>query len=182
MEHGYEIARRPTGPGAYLVVTSRYEGLACRTEDGGQAVTFHDGSADRVRYDSLAVRDANGVPLHAWMAGHDGLLRIVIDDTDAAYPIEIDPLATSPAWTAESDQVGAWLGSSVASAGDVNGDGYDDVVVGAPLFDNGQTDEGRAWVFLGWAYGLLPSAAWSTEGNQDYAELGAAVASEGAVN
>ncbi|MCB9652497.1 MAG: FG-GAP repeat protein, partial [Deltaproteobacteria bacterium] len=31
----------------------------------------------------------------------------------------------------ESDQRSAHLGESVASAGDVNGDGYDDVVVGA---------------------------------------------------
>ena len=40
-------------------------------------------------------------------------------------------LGSTPAWTAESDQVGAWFGYCVASAGDVNNDGFDDVVVGA---------------------------------------------------
>ena len=43
---------------------------------------------------------------------------------------------------------------SVATAGDVNGDGFSDVVVGACLYDNGQTNEGRAFVYLGSASGL----------------------------
>jgi len=46
------------------------------------------------------------------------------------------------AWTVESDQAGTRVGNSVATAGDVNGDGYSDVIVGAPYYDSGQTDEG----------------------------------------
>ena len=49
---------------------------------------------------------------------------------------------------------GAVFGISVATAGDVNGDGYADVIVGAPDYDNGQTDEGRAFVYHGSAGGL----------------------------
>ena len=41
----------------------------------------------------------------------------------------------------------------MATAGDVNGDGYADVIVGAPDYDNGQTDEGRAFVYHGSAAG-----------------------------
>ncbi len=44
--------------------------------------------------------------------------------------------------------------SSVGTAGDVNGDGYADVIVGAYDYDNGQTDEGRAYVYHGSAAGL----------------------------
>jgi hypothetical protein len=51
-------------------------------------------------------------------------------------------------WTAESDQAGAELGHAVATAGDVNGDGFDDVIIGAWMYDNGQTDEGRVFVYL----------------------------------
>jgi hypothetical protein len=41
------------------------------------------------------------------------------------------------------------FGFSVASAGDVNGDGYSEVIVGSELYDNGQADEGRASVYYG---------------------------------
>jgi hypothetical protein len=42
-----------------------------------------------------------------------------------------------------------YFGSSVASAGDLNGDGYNDVIVGAPYNDAAGTDAGRAYVFYG---------------------------------
>ena len=42
-----------------------------------------------------------------------------------------------------------WFGVSVASAGDVNNDGFADLIVGAPRNDAGGTDAGRAYVFSG---------------------------------
>ena len=54
----------------------------------------------------------------------------------------------------ESNQANAWLGvGSVSSAGDVNGDGYADVIVGTYRYDAGEADEGAAFVFLGSAVG-----------------------------
>jgi len=45
------------------------------------------------------------------------------------------------------------FGASVAGCGDINSDGFDDVIVGAPLFDRGRRegnfDGGKAYVFLG---------------------------------
>ncbi len=49
----------------------------------------------------------------------------------------------------ESNQANAELGTAVAGAGDVNGDGYSDVALGAPLYDNGQTDEGAVFIYHG---------------------------------
>ena len=70
----------------------------------------------------------------------------------------------------ESDQADARLGTSVAGAGDVNGDGYADVIVGAHHYDAGQTDEGAAFVFLGSASGIADgnpaTAAAQLESNQ----------------
>ncbi|MEQ1893399.1 MAG: integrin alpha [Planctomycetota bacterium] len=91
-------------------------------------------------------------------------------------------MAATPTWTAESDQGGALFGMSVASAGDVNGDGYDDVLVGAPLYGNVQNDEGRAYLYLGSSTGLSASAAWTSESDQDEAYFGFPVASAGDVN
>lgn len=42
-----------------------------------------------------------------------------------------------------------YFGYSAASAGDVNADGYDDIIIGAPFNDAGNTDAGRAYIYLG---------------------------------
>jgi hypothetical protein len=53
------------------------------------------------------------------------------------------------------DQAHGRFGFSVASAGDVNGDGYADLIVGASSQDNPETDEGQAYVYFGSATGRL---------------------------
>src|SRR5687767_9121992 len=57
----------------------------------------------------------------------------------------------APAWSFAGGQPGAHLGHSVSSAGDVNGDGYGDVLVGAPDAESGK---GAAFLFLGSRTGL----------------------------
>ncbi len=91
-------------------------------------------------------------------------------------------LAAAPVWTAEGNQEEAFYGRAVASAGDVNGDGYADVVVGALFYDNDQLDEGRAFVYHGSPLGLGIGAAWTAESNQEFADYGHSVASAGDVN
>ena len=91
-------------------------------------------------------------------------------------------LEKTPAWTAESDQVDARFGWSVSTAGDVNGDGYGDVIVAAPYYDNGQDDEGRAFVYHGSASGLGPASVWIAESDQAYASFGYSVSTAGDVN
>jgi hypothetical protein len=91
-------------------------------------------------------------------------------------------LGSAVGWTAEGDQYGAYLGNSVSSVGDVNGDGYNDVIVGAYGFTNGELEEGRAFLYLGSANGLATSAAWTAEGDQALAGFGSSVSSAGDVN
>ncbi len=100
----------------------------------------------------------------------------------ALHPLTGDGVLTGPAWTAEGNQNGAWFGASIASAGDVDGDGFSDVIVGAPTYDNGELGEGRAFLYLGSANGLSTTPAWSAESNQVNAELGNSVATAGDVN
>src|SRR5262249_17432012 len=85
----------------------------------------------------------------------------------------------------EGNQINVNLGFSVASAGDVNGDGFADVIVGAPAFMSGQPAEGAAFILHGSASGL-PSggpgvANTQLESDQSSASFGA-VASAGDVN
>jgi hypothetical protein len=81
----------------------------------------------------------------------------------------------------ESDQAEARFGLSVSTAGDVNGDGYSDVIVGAPFYDNGHVAEGRAFVYHGSPAGLGVSA-WAVESDQSNAEMGFSVSTAGDVN
>ena len=53
--------------------------------------------------------------------------------------------------------------------------GQEDVIVGSPLADNGQNNEGRAFVYRGSLSGLVSPPAWTTESNQADAEYGSSV-------
>ena len=88
-------------------------------------------------------------------------------------------LSTTPIWSAESNQAAAAFGHAVASAGDVNGDGHDDVIVGAPFWDNGQTSEGKAYVYLGTASGVQTTPDWTEESDAAQAQFGYSVACAG---
>src|SRR5207247_1374456 len=85
-------------------------------------------------------------------------------------------------WMVTGGQAHARFGFSVASAGDVNGDGYADVIIGAPQYSNGQEREGRAFLYLGSKDGLARSPAWTAESDQIGAQLGWSVASAGDFN
>lgn len=89
-------------------------------------------------------------------------------------------------WKVYGDQAEARLGgydpSGANSAGDVNGDGYDDLIAGAYGYDNPDSGEGRAYVWHGSPLGLSASADWVAEGNQAGAALGFMVSAAGDVN
>ena len=148
----------------------------------GQAVELTTVGGVRVlRYRGLYVEDATGRELPAYLAVTPPGISILVDDRSAVYPIVVDPLVTSLEWTAESDQASAEFGYSVGTAGDVNGDGYSDVIVGADLYDNGEIDEGRAFVYHGSQAGLKATADWTAESDQAGANFGHSVGTAGDV-
>jgi hypothetical protein len=95
--------------------------------------------------------------------------------------------STTADWVAETDQSGAKFGYTVA-AGDFNDDGYDDLVVGATMYDNGIGNEGVVFVWLGGDSGLVdgpgtPSnASWFAESDWGAGRLGTDAHSAGDVN
>ena len=91
-------------------------------------------------------------------------------------------LQAEPAWVRESNQAGAHFGRAVSGAGDVNGDGYSDILVSAILYDNGQVDEGRVFLYAGSSSGPGPVSAWTFESNQSGSLLGDDLSGAGDVN
>jgi hypothetical protein len=87
----------------------------------------------------------------------------------------------APNWSRLGGQTGAELGAAVSLAGDVNGDGYTDLVTGAPLMDVSGPDQGVVSIYYGSASGLLVNAVWSRTGPTQ-SRLGAAVGTAGDVN
>lgn len=141
------------------------EGTAIEFTTPSSTSSGQGGGVRVLRYSDLRATDATGRPLPAHLellslsAGEGRGVRVVMDAT-AVYPITIALLLTTPNWTAEGNQADAWFGFSVSTAGDVNGDGYADVV-GAHFYNysyGGATDAGRAFVYHGSAAGLSATA------------------------
>ena len=88
----------------------------------------------------------------------------------------------SPIRTLQSPNEEEWgyFGNSVACAGDVNGDGYDDVIVGAYNEDIINVDAGRAYVFSGLDGSLIHSLSSPFPIEDGY--FGYSVAGAGDVN
>jgi len=184
LEHGFTLNQPPAGANAenWIVLDLTLTGdLTPRLT--GSAVEFATpGGVTVLRYGDLRVNDAAGRELSAHFELTAIGVRISLEAAGAAYPITVDPLATTPAWSGESNQAYSYFGDAVATAGDVNNDGYDDIIIGADGFDNGQTDEGRVYLYYGSLTGPSTTADWDYEGNQNYAYLGGAVATAGDVN
>ncbi|MFZ5468279.1 MAG: integrin alpha, partial [Myxococcota bacterium] len=173
VEQGFEVPRRPQGD---LVLSAQVEGP-------GAVTRLEDGLAfGQLRYTHLAAYDARGRRLHARMEWDDSSRKLALrlDGEELAradFPVTIDPLLSTASWTVDpTDQAGANFGYSVASAGDINGDGYADVVVGA-------FGEGRAYLYLGSAAGLSATPAWTAaDPTNQTASFGYSVAGAGDVN
>jgi hypothetical protein len=111
----------------------------------------------------------------------DGFADVVVGATETA-----SPSGTAYAFLGSSSGLGPdpqWhftesgnFGSSVATAGDVNGDGFADVLVGAP--SHGVF--GAAFLFAGSPVGPSPNPSWIVDG--EHFEFGSTVADAGDVN
>ncbi len=138
-----------------------------------------------LNYEQLKVWDADGRQLEAsFKKNKRNKFYIQVNTKDAVYPITVDPLSTTPnSILDDCDQSDANFGISVASAGDVNGDGYSDVIIGAYSFDDGFLDEGKAFVYHGSASGLSATPnSTPDDADQEDARFGCYVSSAGDVN
>ena len=115
-----------------------------------------------------------GLPLFDNGDIDEGVVRLFLGTPDG--------ISNSFTQQIEINQSGAQFGFSVAGVSDLNNDGFDDVAVGAPLFDDGETNEGAIFIYLGSSNGLITPAIRTIQGNQADAQLGFSVAAAGNVN
>ncbi|MCC6652797.1 MAG: FG-GAP repeat protein [Candidatus Eisenbacteria bacterium] len=184
LEQGFTLESRPEGAGP-VVVELAVAGATLERDADGDGATILAPGGRRLRYEKLLAFDARGTALAATMEIEARQIRLRVEDEGAAYPITIDPLLTSVFDSRLTAlQAGAEFGRSVSAAGDVNGDGYGDVIVGAQMYDAGQADEGAAFVFHGGPGGIPSIAAPAAviQSNQAGAILGFCVTSAGDVN
>ena len=180
LKQGWTVQVSPPGRGPLQLLVG-LEGLSANVDDGGAGASLH-GAGVRLRYAGLAAKDADGRNLPIWLEAATGGVSVWVDDTAARYPLEIDPLLSSEDVILEMDQAGSRFGYSVDGAEDVNGDGFADVIVGARFWDDGEANEGGAFLFLGSASGLASTPAWSFSPDLTESRAGEAVAGAGDVD
>lgn len=92
-------------------------------------------------------------------------------------------LTSQPASTFVSPQrMGSYFGRTLGGAGDVNGDGYADVLVGAYKADETHREEGKVFLFLGSADGLKSVPDWIARGNAPDGLFGTTLSAAGDVD
>ncbi len=158
VEQGWGIPVRPAGVGALELLVALDGAEGCVLEAGAMGMSFTDGGGAPWRYAGLAAWDADGEPLAAWMEQSGCELTLVVHDVGAAYPVTVDPTLSEAVELAAADgELMDFYGWSVAGAGDVDGDGYDDVIVGAIHDDDNAWDAGAVYLYYGGASGIDPA-------------------------
>jgi hypothetical protein len=185
IEQGFTIEQRPPGEGPlelrFTVRGAGGESLALLAT--GEALRVVAGDATRLELAALHAFDRDRAPLASWFATHgDESFSIVVDDAGAEYPLTIDPLALAPEFEQLGEVVQGQLGIAVANAGDVDGDGFSDLLIAATNFSGGLLDEGKVYLHRGTPNGLAAAPSFEASGGQAGAYFGRAIAGVGDVD
>jgi len=122
--------------------------------EAGRPAAIYDGDQRVFEFAPPFAIDAGGIPTPLALETdvENRLLRIPLPDAllaDSAYPLIIDPVVN---YTLRNDgpayKQGEHMGYSVAVA-DFNGDGYADILTGAPDNNRGGTAHGYAYIYFG---------------------------------
>jgi hypothetical protein len=183
LEQGFTIAARPEGQGSLRIEADvRHEGEA-RVSDDGCALQWRHAGETTFECSGLVAYDADHTPLPARFETAPGGAAIVVDDAGARYPVTVDPVLTIPSRVWAGSGFAGHLGGSVAAAGDVNGDGYGDVLVSESQYDAGGVNmAGKAFLYMGGPNGPAATPAWSDSGAYPSEWFGREVAPAGDIN
>jgi hypothetical protein len=143
LEQGFDLAAPPAGQGDVVLQMTLSGDLKARATPGGGSVTFHDAAGQAVLvYAELKVVDAEGARVPSRMELLDErLLRLVVQDSNVRYPLEVDPIITGVSKVVPSDGAAEDnFGVSVSVSGDA-------ALVGAYRDNAKSTDSGSAYLF-----------------------------------
>ena len=186
--------------GAYIIYGAATLSGTKNTSGSGEDVSiFGKAGGDYLGNSVSSAGDVNGDGMDDIIVGarnqddgtgsNGGAAYIVFGATSLSATLDFGALQ-SPDVTilgkADSDS----LGESVSAAGDVNGDGFDDIIMGADEVNNGLTaDVGAAYIFLGAGnlsgtkdIGTLQSPDVTILGRAEYDRLGDKVSGAGDIN
>jgi len=94
----------------------------------------------------------------------------------------VPPVSVEFDWMVEGNDADSEFGFWVDGGGDVNGDGYDDVIVGAPSYEHDFIGEGAVFIYYGSPTGLSLEPDWVQYGEHDSSGFGRCVSIKGDVN
>lgn len=153
VEQGWTVPAPPVGEGP-LRIEVGLEGATSIAPDNGR-VSLRDRAGRAWWVDEVIAVDARGQHLPAWLEpGREGLV-VTVDDAAASYPLVIDPIYSTATATYDGEDWLHYFGHSVSGGGDVNGDGYVDLIVGAPRYRGIQ---GAAYIYHGSSTGFSTTA------------------------
>lgn len=176
LEQGFTISRRLGSPSsAWLRLALEFDGgmIASMGESGRSIALSRKDGKHVLRYGGLSAWDATGSELEARMSSADGRVWIEVNDSNAVYPVTIDPTFTQQQQLAPESGAGDNFGFSVSLSGDT-------AVIGAPNHSvRSHLYQGSALVFV------RSGTTWSeqqkliaSDGN-DFDQFGTSVAISG---
>ena len=186
VRQNFLVAERLAGKGP-LVVDLSIAGDLTPMLTSADRITFTDANGlIQLDYADLICWDADGIrlPAHLELDLESGSssVQVVVDDRSARYPIVIDPISTVPNTTLSGTFGSGEFGYPPSTAGDLNGDGYSDLVIGARTASNPETQEGLVYVYYASSTGISTVPSLILQINQATATFGCSVSTAGDVN
>ena len=184
VEFGWTVPSPPAQGAEELVFSVEVEG-ADWLEAAGEGAELVDAAGVTWTVSGALAWGADGAPLPALLEVDGDALMVRVDAEGAAYPVTVDPVLSAATTTLTGGAQNDALGWSVSGAGDVNGDGYGDVIVGAPYYTSGSRTlqfAGAAYIHHGSTSGVSASASSTLTGGGAYDYFGYSVSGAGDVN